>query len=136
MAYSCIILAFWSWWELRSRPDCWTVHHRSGWNTWAKNRPWRRLLTYNGTQVVCCRIYKYCPSLLWQSTFGQSLFPKVEVNDLAPAPHAARAASYMSAMELWHPQKNPGVPGPVPVSSCHSCMSCKYCFPEDRLPPE
>ena len=61
---------------------------------------------------------------------GQSLFPKVEVNDLAPAP-----ISYMSAMELWHPQTNPGVPGPVPVSSCHSCMSCKYCFPEDRLPP-
>ena len=27
---------------------------------------------------------------------GQSLFPKVEVNDLAP--RAARAASYMSAM--------------------------------------
>ena len=67
---------------------------------------------------------------------GQSLFPKVEVNDLAPAPRAARAASYMSAMGLWHPQTNPGVPGPVPVSSCHSCMSCKYCFPEDRLPPE
>ena len=66
---------------------------------------------------------------------GQSLFPKVEVNDLAPAPRAARAASYMSAMGLWHPQTNPGVPRPVPVSSCHSCMSCKYCFPEDRLPP-
>ena len=66
---------------------------------------------------------------------GQSLFPKVEVNDLAPAPRAARAASYMSAMGLWHPQTNLGVPGPVPISSCHSCMSCKYCFPEDRLPP-
>ena len=48
---------------------------------------------------------------------------------------AARAASYMSAMGLWHPQTNPGVPGPVSVSSCHSCMSCKYCFPEDQLPP-
>ena len=66
---------------------------------------------------------------------GQSLFPKVEVNDLAPAPRAARATSYMSAMGLWHPQTNPGIPGPVPVSSCHSCMSCKYCFPENRLPP-
>ena len=66
---------------------------------------------------------------------GQSLFPKVEVNDLAPAPQAARAASYMSAMGLWHPQTTPGVPRPVPVSSCHSYMSCKYCFPEDQLPP-
>ena len=66
---------------------------------------------------------------------GQSLFPKVEVDDLAPAPRAARAASYMSAMGLWHPQTGPGVPGPVPVSSCRSCMSCKYCFPEERLSP-
>ena len=65
---------------------------------------------------------------------GQSLFPKVEVNDLAPAPRATQAASYMSVMGLWHPQTNPGVPGPVPVSSCHSCMSCKYCFPEDPAP--
>ena len=69
---------------------------------------------------------------------GRSLFPKEEVNDLALAlaPRAVRAASYMSAMGLWHPQKIPDVPVPVPVSSCHSCMSCKHCFPEDRLPPE
>ena len=65
---------------------------------------------------------------------GQSLFPRVEVDDLAPAPRAARAASYLSAMGLWHPQTGPGAPGPVPVLSC-SCMSCKYCFPEERLPP-
>ena len=59
---------------------------------------------------------------------GQSLFPRVEVDDLAPAPRAARAALYMSAMGLWHPQAGPGAPGPVPVS-------CKYCFLEERLPP-
>ena len=53
---------------------------------------------------------------------GQSLFPRVEVDVLAPAPRAARAASYMSALGLWHPQTGP-------------CMSCKYCFPEDQLPP-
>ena len=64
---------------------------------------------------------------------GQSLFPGVEVDDLAT--RAARAASYMSAMGLWYSQMGPGAPGPVPVSSCHSCMSCKYCFPEDQLPP-
>ena len=67
---------------------------------------------------------------------GRSLFPKAEVNDLAPAPRAVRAASYMSAMGLWHPQKISDVPGPVSVSSYHSCMSGKYCFPKDRLPPE
>ena len=66
---------------------------------------------------------------------GQSLFSRVEVDDLAPAPRAARAASYMTAMGLWHPHTGPGAPGPVPVSSCRSCMSCKYCFPKDQLPP-
>ena len=66
---------------------------------------------------------------------GQSLFPRVEVDDLAPAPRAARAASYMTAMGLWHAQTGPGAPGPVPLSSCRSCMNCKYCFPEDQLPP-
>ena len=55
---------------------------------------------------------------------------------LGPRTIVVWAASYMSTMGLWHPQKNPDVPGPVPALSCHSCMSCKYCFPEDRLPPE
>ena len=65
----------------------------------------------------------------------QSLFPRTEVDDLSPAPRSARAASYMSAMGLWRPQTGPGDPGPVPASSCRSCVNCKYCFPEDQLPP-
>ena len=65
----------------------------------------------------------------------QSLFPRAGVDDLSPAPRAARAASYMSAMGLWRPQTGPGDPGPVPASSCRSCMDCRYCFPEDQLPP-
>ena len=75
---------------------------------------------------------------IWLRALGlrRSLFPRAEVDALAPAPRAHRAASYMSAMGLWHPQKNPNVPGPVPASSCHSCMNCKYCFPEHQLPPE
>ena len=59
------------------------------------------------------------------------LFPGNEIDALSPAPRAHRAAPYMSAMGLWRPQKSPNVPGPVPVSSCKSCMNCKYCFPED-----
>ena len=27
-------------------------------------------------------------------------------------------------------------PGPVPASTCHSCMTCDYCFPVDQFPPE
>ena len=42
------------------------VLHRSGWSSREKNRRWQRPSTYNGTQVLCCRIYRYCPSLLWQ----------------------------------------------------------------------
>ena len=67
---------------------------------------------------------------------GQTVFPQTEVADLSPAPRAARAAKYMLAMGLWHPQTGPGDPGPVPALSCHSCMNCEYCFPEDQLPPE
>ena len=66
---------------------------------------------------------------------GQTVFPQAEVADFSPAPRAARAAKYMSAMGLWRPQMGPGDPGPVPVSSCRTCMTCEYCFPEDQLPP-
>ena len=66
---------------------------------------------------------------------GQMVFPQAEVADWSPAPRAARAAKYMSAMGLWHPQIGPGDPGPVPASSCRTCMTCEYCFPEDKLSP-
>ena len=50
---------------------------------------------------------------------GQTMFPQAGV--------AAPAAKYMAAMGLWRPQTGPGDPGPVPASSCRSCMNCKYC---------
>ena len=62
---------------------------------------------------------------------GQMVFPQAEVADLSPAPRTPRAAKYMSAMGMWHPQTGPGDPGPVPASSCRTCMTCEYCFPED-----
>ena len=67
---------------------------------------------------------------------GQMVFPHDEVVDLSPAPRATRAAKYMSAMGLWCPQTGQTDSGPVLASTCRSCMSCEYCFPEDRLPPE
>ena len=33
---------------------------------------------------------------------------------------------FPAAMGLW----------PVPASSCNTCMTCQYCFPEDQLPSE
>ena len=141
MDCSFIILGFWSWWELRSRPDFSTVHQRSGWISWARNKRWQRPSTYNETQVYLQILSQFAMAMNRMSFsmmalgLGQSLFPRVEVDDLAPASRAAQAASYLSAMGLWRPQTGPGAPGPVPVSSCRLCMSCKYCFPEDQLPP-
>ena len=67
---------------------------------------------------------------------GQLVFPHDEVTGLSPAPRVARAAKYMSAMGLWRPPTGQTDSGPGPASTCHSCMSCEYCFPENRLPPE
>ena len=67
---------------------------------------------------------------------GQMVFPHDEVASLSPAPRAARPARYMLAMGLWHPQMGQADPGPVLASTCHSCMTCDCCFPEDQLPPE
>ena len=67
---------------------------------------------------------------------GSVVFPAEEIADLSTAPRALRAAKYMAAMGLWRPQNSPGDPGPVPTSSCNSCMKCEYCFPGVRLPPE
>ena len=36
----------------------------------------------------------------------------------------------VAAMGLWRPTSRPVFPGPVPVSSCNSCMSCEDCFPD------
>ena len=43
-----------------------------------------------------------------------------------------RAAHYMSAMGLWRPPGTQGAPGPLPTSSCNSCMMCSDCFPLGR----
>ena len=66
---------------------------------------------------------------------GRVVFPTNEIADLSSTPRAPRAAKYMAAMGLWRPQTGPGDPGPVPTSSCNSCMKCQYCFPGGRLPP-
>ena len=56
------------------------------------------------------------------------VFPVDEVDRLSVRPRAQRAATYMSAMGLWRPPSGPGAPGPLPVSTCTSCMNCESCF--------
>ena len=56
------------------------------------------------------------------------VFPVEEVEKLSMIPRAQRAAKYMTAMGLWRPPSGPGAPGPLPASTCPSCMKCEYCF--------
>ena len=56
------------------------------------------------------------------------VFPVEEVDRLSVMPRAQRAAKYMTAMGLWRPPSDPGAPGPLPTSTCTSCMNCEYCF--------
>ena len=56
------------------------------------------------------------------------VFPVDEVYRLSVMPRAQRAAKYMSAMGLWRPLSGAGTPGPLPVSTCTSCMQCECCF--------
>ena len=66
---------------------------------------------------------------------GHVVFPAEEIAKLSMTPRAQRADKYdMAAMGLWRPPSGPGAPGPVPTSSCTSCMRCEYCFPR-REPP-
>ena len=55
-------------------------------------------------------------------------FPTDAVQYVTPARRVRRAAHYMAAMGLWRPTSGPVLPGPLPVSSCNSCMSCEDCF--------
>ena len=65
---------------------------------------------------------------------GHVVFPTEEVAKLSMTPRAQREAKYMTAMGMWRPPLGPGAPGPVPTSSCASCMRCVYYFPR-REPP-
>ena len=132
MACSFIILGFWS------SPTFWVDQLGK-----EKALAWAVTLQRDvGVMLSNLQILSQFATALHRMSFSmmalgieQSLFPRAEVDVLSPAPRAARAASYLSAMGLWHPQTGPGDPGPVPVSSCRSCMNCEYCFPEDQLPP-
>ena len=62
--------------------------------------------------------------------FVTGLFPTEAVQYVTPARRVRRAAHYMAAMGLWRPTSRPVLPGPLPVSSCNSCMSCEDCFPD------
>ena len=53
------------------------------------------------------------------------VFPVEEVDKLSVMPRAQRAAKYMTVMGLWRPPSGPGASGPLPTSTCPSCMNCE-----------
>ena len=66
----------------------------------------------------------------------RSVFLGAEMEEQSLAPRARRAAPYMSAMVLWRPQENPTAQRPAPTPPCNLCRNCKYCFPDNQIPPE
>ena len=62
--------------------------------------------------------------------FGQELYPPDAMQGVSPSPRVRRTAHYMTAIGLWRPTDGPGVPGPLPESSCNNCMMCVNCFPK------
>ena len=62
--------------------------------------------------------------------YDKEPFPTDAVQFVTPGRRVRRAAHYMAAMGLWRPTSGPVFPGPIPVSSCNSCMACEDCFPD------
>ena len=60
--------------------------------------------------------------------FVHKPFPTEAVQFVAPSHRVRRAAHYMAAIGLWRPPCTQGIPGPLPSSSCNSCMMCSDCF--------
>ena len=90
---------------------------------WAlSNRPavWINVLEYPPRTCEMFKRYRYSVDYV--------VFHVEEVDKLLVIPRAQRAAKYMTAMVLWHPLSGPGAPGPLPTSTCTSCMNCEYCF--------
>ena len=63
-------------------------------------------------------------SEVMQVVYDKEPFPTDAIQYVTPG-RVRRAAHYMAAMGLWRPTSGPVFPGPVPLSSCNSCMSCK-----------
>ena len=69
-------------------------------------------------------------SEVMRKVYEREPFPTRVVDFVKPGRRVRRAAHYMAAMGLWRPTSAPVFPGPVPASSCNSCMACEDCFPD------
>ena len=62
-------------------------------------------------------------SEVMRAVYEKEPFPTDVIQYVTPVRRVRRAA-----MGLWRPTSGPVFPGPIPVSSCNSCMSCEDCF--------
>ena len=62
--------------------------------------------------------------------FDHEPFPMEAVQSVVLSHRVRRVAHYMAAVGLWCPPSTPGVPRPLPSSSCNACMMCSDCFPD------
>ena len=69
-------------------------------------------------------------SEMMRVAFDNEPFPTEAFQSVAPSYRVRRVADYMAPMGLWRPPSTPGVPGPLPSSSCNACMMCSDCFPD------
>ena len=69
-------------------------------------------------------------SEVMRMVYDMAPFPTDAVQFVTPGRRVRRVAHYMAAMGLWRPTSAPVFPGPIPVSSCNSCMACEDCFPD------
>ena len=69
-------------------------------------------------------------SEIMRVVYDKKTFPTDAIQYVTPVRRVRRAAHYMAVMGLWCPTSGPFFPGPVPVSSCNSCMLCEDCFPD------
>ena len=69
-------------------------------------------------------------SKVMRLAFGREQYPADAMQAVLPSSRVRRAAHYMIAMGLWRPTDSPGVPGPLPESSCNDCMMYANCFPK------
>ena len=71
-------------------------------------------------------------SEVMRTVYAMEPFPTDAVDFVTQGHRVRRAVHYMAAMGLWRPTSSPVFPGPIPVSSCNSCMACEDCFPDTQ----
>ena len=136
-AFICMIHGCWSMLVRLSRLDFSAVVRSIGYITWVERTLAAALqlqhdagLILSNPQVLgqFITFLNRMSSEVMRVAFDREPFPTEAVQFVAPSHHVRRAAHYMAAMGLWRPPSTQGIIGPLPSSSCNTCMSCSDIF--------